>query len=219
MTELAVLVPVLRRPHRVAPFLSSLRLTVPDARVVFLCDDTDESMIREVVKAEGVDVVLTRDCNYAEKINIGVRWTVEPLLLFAADDLAFHQGWLAAAKRRLSDQIRVVATNDLCQRRVMAGELATHPLVARDYAEAETIDGSPGPLYEGYPHEYVDREFSEVARARKAFAFAEDSIVEHLHPLVGKAPEDELYLQSRFRMRNGRRIYARRRKLWISRLQ
>jgi glycosyltransferase involved in cell wall biosynthesis len=216
--DLAVLVPVLRRPHRVAPFLDSLTENTPPVfRVVFIPDTDDDALlpILERAAAERDDVeVLPVKANYARKINAGVQATDEPLLFFGADDLKFHPEWFERALRRMDDDVGVVSTNDLCNARTMKGENATHPLVARWYAESPTIDESAGPLYERYPHEYCDREFSEVARARGAFAYAMDSIVEHLHPLVGKAPVDDIYADIYKRMRVGRRIYAQRRPMW-----
>ena len=220
--SLAILVPVLRRPHRVRPLLASIRETTPDPyRVIFICDTDDDEEIEACIDHLGsghVEVMLVK-APYARKINEAVRQTTEPLLLFAADDLKFHESWLENAKAMMSDAIGVVATNDLYQLRNQAGELATHPLVARWYAESPTIDKSPGPLCELYPHEYLDREFSEVARSRKAFAYAMTSIVEHLHPNAGKAPMDDIYAKQRARMRKGFVIYRRRRQLWLRDLQ
>lgn len=210
MSELAILVPVLKRPHRVKPLLASIRKATPDARVLFIADPGDNPEIDAI----GDEEFITVDGNYARKINEGVAHTTEPLLFFGADDLNFHPGWLEAARSRLLPPVGVVATNDMCNPRVTAGELATHPLVSREYCERGTIDDPTRPLHEGYPHEYVDREFSETAQLRGAFAYAPDSVVEHLHPMVGKAPLDDLYKGSLMRMRQGVRLYRRRRYKW-----
>ena len=154
--------------------------------------------------------------NYAEKINRGVDLTSEPLLFLGADDLDFRSGWLEAALARLADGIGVVGTNDLCNPRVIAGEHSTHSLVTREYAALGTIDEPGKLLHEGYPHEFVDDEFVETAKFRGAYAHAGDAIVEHLHPMAGKAPTDALYSAQRRRMCKGRPIYAKRRSLWTS---
>lgn len=99
----------------------------------------------------------------------------------------------------------------------MRGELATHPLVARWYTELGLIDEPRLVLNTAYPHEYVDREFSETAQCRGAFAYAEDAVVEHLHPMVDKAPMDDLYAKQWDRMYLGQRIYKRRIHLWATR--
>lgn len=217
MSELAILVPVLGRPHRVAPLLASIFRATPDAHVLFIVSPGDRA-VRAAIDTEqlrdpSIDA-LEHDGNYAAKINRGVRETDEPLLFFGADDLDFHPGWFEAAKVQLSESVGLVGTQDLCNRRVLAGEHATHFLVARWYAELGTIDGQEGPCFEGYPHEYYDDELVQTAKARDAWAFAHDSVVEHLHPDAGKAPTDELYDARPARMRQGRRVYRRRSHLW-----
>lgn len=214
--ELAILVPVLRRPHRVRPLLDSIEAATPAARVLFIADPDDHAEIAAVGAAQevpGIDLLILAG-NYAQKINAGVRHTTEPLIFLGADDLHFHPGWLEGAKRRLSSPVGVVGTNDLCNPRVIAGEHATHFLVARWYAELGTIDEPGKLLHEGYPHEYVDNELIGTAKHRGAYAHAADSLVEHLHPLAGKAPMDDLYAAARRRMRHGQRLYQRRRRLW-----
>lgn len=216
--SLAFLVPVLARPHRVAPLLDAIEATTPGARVLFLADDYDrpehEAIERELGRT-GVQAELdTSGGNYATKINSGVELTDEPYVFTGADDLRPHAGWLEAALAKLADGIGVVGTNDLCNPRVIAGEHATHFLMTREYAGRPCIDGSRGPLFEGYPHEYVDNELIETAKHRGAYAHSDEAIVEHLHPMAGKAPMDDLYAASGKRMREGLRVYQARQHLW-----
>lgn len=212
---LVVLVPVLRRPHRVQPLLASLHANTPDpVRALFICDPGDDAEHAAIRRCGGEMIIV--DGNYARKINEGVRQTLEPLIFLGADDLAFHPGWLLHAKRRLARGVQVVGTNDLCNRRVMRGEHSTHSLVARAYVHHGTIDDPTRLLHEGYLHEYVDDEFVGTAKARGVFASAPDAIVEHLHPQAGKAPVDELYAAQAARMRRSVGLYRERRQLWMS---
>ena len=120
MTELTILIPVLARPHRVRPAIDSAIAWVPDAEVLFIADpdDTDELVELEAQGANWITVA----GGYAEKIHEGVEQTTAPLIFTGADDLLFHPGWFDTAKARLGDGIEVVGVNDLCSRRVMAGE-------------------------------------------------------------------------------------------------
>lgn len=215
----AVLIPVLRRPHRVAPLLESLEAaTPPPWRALFLVTPGDTAE-HEAIRAAGgelLEVGPWRPGDYARKVNAGVEATDEPLLFLGADDLRFHPTWLEHALELLEEPVHVVGTNDLGNPRVMRGEHATHSLLTRAYSELGTIDDSTRVLFEGYPHEFVDDEFVGTARHRGAFAFAAHSIVEHLHPHWGKAPTDELYDGQARRMRAGRRLFERRRRLWTS---
>lgn len=192
--------------------MESIRLTAPGARVLFLPDPDDEEEIAEL-KGAGADFHATAG-NYAHKINMGVRVTDEALIFLAADDLNFHHGWLEAAKAKLGPGIGVVGTNDLCNRRTINGTHSTHSLVTREYVGRGTIDDPGKLLHEGYRHEYVDDEFVATAKKRRAWAHARDSIIEHLHPDAGKAPMDALYRGRPARMRQGYRLFRRRRRLW-----
>lgn len=157
-----------------------------------------------------------RHGDYAFKINQAYQSTTEPFIFLGADDLAFHSGWWAAARRYFDDPaIGVVGTNDLSPtQRSVGGEHATHSVVRRTYADRGLITGERGILFEGYAHEYVDDELIGTAKKRQAWAYARDSVVEHLHPHWGKAPMDDLYRRQRQRMTLSRHIFMRRSKLW-----
>lgn len=216
--QLAILVPVLKRPHRVVPLLESIEAATPDAEVLFVSDPEDpaERAAIEAARAGTSLHVLSviRRGNYAHKINEAATVTQRPLLFLGADDLHFHPGWFEAAAALLTETVGVVGTNDLCNRRVMRGDHSTHSLVARWYAALGTIDNPRQLLHDGYPHEFVDDEFVETAKHRRAYKHCHAAIVEHLHPMVGKAPMDELYDGMAYRMRRGRRIFRRRQPLW-----
>lgn len=227
MADVAILIPVLNRPHRVAFVAESALHATPNCRVMFIGtigDSAEIDALDDVANEYGTDLVdydlmpRVRYGDYARKINHGVNITDEEFLLFGADDLLFHPGWFEAAVELMDDETAVVGTQDLANRRVMSGTHATHPLVARWYIEqAGTVDEPGKALHEGYLHEYVDDEFIETAKAREVFAFCHESVVEHLHPAVGKAPVDDLYAQEPRRMVQGRRLFQQRRPLWTRR--
>lgn len=214
--DLVVIVPMLGRAHRVGPLLESIHATC-NARVLFCCTEGDEGVIVAVdaAGAERLTFPPRSVGDYAAKVNAGYRHTSEPLLFLGACDIRFHPGWYEAATARLGGRIGVVGTNDLGSPRVMRGEHATHCLVTRDYVDRHgTIDRPGEVLFEGYVHEYVDDELVGTAKRRRAWAFAGDSHVEHLHPSWGKAPADDIYEAQRHRMAASRTLYLRRRRLW-----
>lgn len=214
---LVVLVPVLDRPHRVAPLVASVRATVPEARVLFVTDpgdDAEVAAIEELMPADPLVFALECGGRYAAKVNAAVRATEEPLLFLGADDLDFKPGWFEAATAKLTEGIGLVGTNDLGNARVMRGEHATHFLMTRAYAELPTIDGANGPLCEQYEHNCVDDELIGTARKRGAYAHAADSHVEHLHPFWRKAAIDDTYRKGQRRFDRDRRLREKRRRLW-----
>lgn len=215
--SLAIIVPMLGRPHRVAPLLESIRATC-DARVVWMLTPGDDEVLTQVWAIGGEMVMVDNQPrgDFARKINQGIAHTTEDLIFTAADDLNFHPGWLEAAVARLAAGIGVVGTNDLCNRRTMRGEHATHFLVTRSYVEEHGTIDEPGKFFhEGYPHEWCDDEAVGTAKKRRAWAHARNSIVEHLHPMAGKAPMDPLYAAQTERIKAGREVYNQRRSLWM----
>jgi glycosyltransferase involved in cell wall biosynthesis len=219
VSELAILVPVLARPHRVRPLLESICGTVPeDSRVVFVCDRKDYDEQRAIASAlyEGeygpLQVqVLLHNGGYAQKINAAVRLTEEPLVLLAADDLEFVEGWFDVAVDTLGGGIEVVGINDLIDRE---REHATHFLMTRAYAERPTIDGKPGPLHEGYHSWFTDDELIATAKKRGVYAYADAAHIQHLHIMNGKAFDDDTYRKGRAHARDDRRHYRSRIGLW-----
>lgn len=197
------------------PLLESLAAVTPRPyRALFVCDPDDEAE-RAAVDAAGGERIDVAG-NYARKINEAYKATAEPLLFLGADDIDFHPNWFERAVACLCDpSVGVVGTNDLGNPRVISGLHATHSLVTRSYVEQYgTIDEPGKVLHEAYPHEYVDTEFVQTAMHRNAWAFARESVVEHLHPHWGKATTDALYDAHPQRMAAGQRIYRRRQHLW-----
>lgn len=213
-----IVVPVLRRPHRVAPLIESIEAVTPEPhRTLFVCTPGDDGEIA-AIKDAGAEFIETPEPHapgdYQRKINLAYLATWEPLLFLGADDLHFHPGWLPAALAQLAEGIGVVGTNDLGNKRTARGVHSTHSLVTREYADRGTIDEPHKILHEGYPHEFCDDELVQTARKRRAYAHAPESIVEHLHPNWNKAPMDPLYAAEPRRMVEGRKVFRGRRRLW-----
>lgn len=211
--SVVILIPVLRRPHRVQPLLESVEATTKQPwRVMFIHDPDDVPEAEAIRRAGGSGISCAG--NYATKINAGASMTDEDLIFLGADDVRFHPEWLENAAQWIKHGFLVVGTNDLCNPAVIRGDHATHFLVHRDYVSLGTIDERSKLLHEGYEHEYVDNEFIETAKSRHMYAHAGNSIVEHLHPMVGKAPMDDVYAGQRYRMRQGRQLFDQRKRLW-----
>lgn len=212
-----VLVPMLRRPHRVVPLIDSLKESGADARILFICSADDEET-RAAVDASGecsivVDWPGGITGDYAKKINAGYRATSEPWLFTGADDLHFHEGWLDIALRYRPAQ--VIGTQDGGNERVLRGDHSTHSLVRRRYVDKLGIIDEPGKvLFEGYEHEFVDDELVGTAKKRGMWAFAYDSHVEHLHAHYLKAPMDDIYQAQGERMAASRNLFRKRQRLW-----
>lgn len=233
-SDLAIIIPLWQRTANIERVYRSARAATPDANIVFVASGLDVEVVRAATTLlrDGIDrpteelavlIVLEGAAgggpgDYAHKINVGYRNTAPlPLIFTAADDLHFWPGWYPRARAVMGEGIGVVGTNDLCNQRVINGEHSTHSLVARWYADCCAVADQPGAIYhEGYRHEYCDDELVQTAMSRSAYAHASDAIVEHLHPNVGKAEMDDVYLHGRSGSRLSRMLFRRRRRLWAA---
>jgi hypothetical protein len=224
---IAVLVPVLDRPHRVGPLVESIdQASRFVTRVVFLVTDGDDAQLAACLDTDAMTVVVPFGLDggdYARKINYGVTVTDEPWLFQAADDLRFHHGWDTTALDAGLPHIGVVGTNDLGNPLTKAGRHATHSLIRRTYVEEHgTIDEPGKALHEGYHHCWVDNELVETAVHRRGWASARRSCVEHMHPIwpvdrrsrERKGQDDATYRRGQARYRDDHRLFMSRRPLW-----
>ncbi len=217
MPSLVVVVPVYKRPHRVEPLVESFAASNPDARLLFVASPEDRA---ELAALEGHDHLVTegrrRPGDWAHKINLGYRETTEPWIVCCGDDVHFHPGWdkHILLKAELTGK-RVIGTSDMNPRADSAGVYSPHPAVARSYAdELGTVDGPGQIMFEGYDHNYPDRELAATAIWRGEWAFCKRAILQHLHPALSSAPADATY---RLGMRNfgaDGRLFKQRSRLW-----
>lgn len=207
MADVVVIVPILGRPHHAAPLMESFRANTPENRAVLLpvasvVDPVDSGTWAATMDAwcaAGVCPIKARrgyGFSFAAKVNAAYEITSEPWLLLVGSDVRFHLGWLEAALMTAEmTGAKLIATNDMHNHRVMAGEHATHPLINREWIDSHgsSWDGPGVVCHEGYKHQFVDNEWSAVARQAGVFAYSEGSKIEHLHPVWGLAEVDATY--------------------------
>lgn len=225
--SVAVLIPVLARPQRAAPLLDSLFASerLAGLRPVFVATRGDRGELRAIEAARALhpdraihvlELPPAERGDYGIKINVAARTVRDEWLFQAADDLRFEPGWadVAIGVAEMHDA-SVVGTNDMGNPSVKAGLHSTHSLVRRAYVvEHGTIDEPGLMLHEGYAHNYVDNELVETAMSRGQWAFAHESLVEHLHPIWRKGTRDATYERGDLHMREDAELFRNRRRLW-----
>ena len=203
--DLAILVPVLNRPHRVEPLLVSIADATPEQhRVIFAA--SDEATIAELERL-GATYITDEggpEGTWPKRINRLYREVNEPYIFCGADDLLFHPGWFHAAMIVMQDIDGVVAVNDLMN------SAGVHLLISRNYIE--TVGAAMGEplgtvMCEKFAHAYVDDFARRTALHHGRWGYAKESIVEHLHVGNGKAPMDSTYLLGESTMTSGAEMY------------
>ncbi len=212
----AILIPVLNRPHRIAPLLASIAEATPEPHTIRFAVSAED---RETLTALAdnlephIRVNMDRGDTWPNRINRLFWWSEEPHVFLAADDLLFHPGWLSAAMAAMREVDGVVVVNDLHNPN---GTLA---LVSRRYIEEESgcIDTPNVVIYPGYGHNYADDELFATARRRNRYAYCPQAVVEHLHPAAGKAEMDATYDKGLETLEADIALHEERKRLWGAR--
>lgn len=222
---IAILCPVLDRPHNAGPFYDSCAGTRAEHEVYFICSPGDSEQIA-ACKTTGAKVLTVPwrpgPADFAKKINWAFDHTDEEWLFQAADDVRFTPKWdvhaLVVAQRKNAG---VIGTNDLGNPSVKRGRHSTHTLFRREYIErwGGTVDGSGRVFSEVYDHQWCDNEFIMTATYRRQFAFSRNSIVEHLHPHWGKNEMDPTYEKATRSSESDMLLYKERFKLIAERVR
>lgn len=190
-----VIVPTVReRIANLAPLAETLRASTGLADLILVVDDEEHAA--EAKDAAGYGRTVVQPGKFPVKVNAGYASSSAPWVKVVGDDVRFRPGWLDQAQlvARLYGA-KVVGSNDLANARVMAGDHATHWLIARDYIEevGASWDGPGVVCHEGYRHWFCDDEIVAAAKQRGVFQVALGSFVEHFHPIAGKADIDDVY--------------------------
>ena len=138
-------------------------------------------------------------------------------IFMGADDLRFEPRWDTAAIKAAGDPVHVVATNHMANGQVKRGQFGTHCLIRRRYITEQggTPDQGPGVvLFDGYDHNFVDRELCHTAQHRGCYVFARHSHVPHYHPLWRTAPQDKTYQKALRHFREDQHLFLSRAHLW-----
>ena len=207
----AILVPILNRPHRIEPLLANIHEATPEPHSVYFAA-SDQASIDELDRL-GATYIRDDGDTYANRINALAAQCNESYYFLAADDYQFHAGWFPNIMRvmdQFSNSSGVVVANDLYN---AAG---TAFLVAKSYVQefGAVIDEPGHVLASPYVHSFVDDELRETAKHHGRFARSTDSIVEHLHYGNGKAPHDDTYAKGEASMSQGREMFTSRAHLW-----
>jgi hypothetical protein len=213
--RVAILIPVLNRPHRIEPLLKNIFATTPEPfRVAFAA--SDQPTIDEIMRLDlwGTEFITDEGDTYPNRINALFDATDEPYVFLAADDYNFRPGWLPPlleAQRQMGPGVAV--PNDL------HNPYGTCALVSREYVlEVGAVLDEPGHvLCSQYLHNWCDSEMQLTAKRHGRFRYVEESVVEHLHPCTGKLhalPEDPTYAKGNRTFLEDQHTFMTREHLW-----
>jgi len=212
VSSVAVIVPVMRRPHCVRPLIRSYKDSDAVGDLYFIVDCNDKAERQAIAQEGGTEIVNHGELQtFARKCNIGYERTHEPWLLFIGDDVYFHKGWQQEALKNSSKAN--ISTNDMLTEEVQSGSHCVHPIVKRSFIDQVglSFDGPGTVCHEGYNHMFVDNEWTHIAKREQQFRYEPNAIIEHMHYTKYQEDKDEV-------SELGLSSYRLDRELWFKRL-
>ena len=210
--SVAILLPVLDRPHRIVPLLENIARATPEEHVVYFA--ASDQLTLDQLDQAGANYLPDGGDTWPNRINRLFAWTFFAEYVFlCADDVLFHDGWLPpllAAQAEMGPIGGVAVPNDL------HNPYGTLALVSRRYVnEVGAVLDTPGAVvYSGYQHNWSDTELFATAAKRGRHRYVEGSVVEHLHHGIGKSPADATYAKGMASFNQDQALYSSRLALW-----
>lgn len=209
--NVGILIPVMR-PEKIRPLIENVKMTSFGTKLHWMCELG--SLCHRTLVELHEDVLTDSGGSWGERLNALYQATTEAYFFTGSDDIVFHPSWLlkaAIANLTIPGQVGgVIAVNDLYNPR------GTHALVSRSYIEEMSgcVDVPGVVIHPSYHHNYSESELFETAKSRGRFVYAEDAIVEHMHPAARKGEWDDVYDAGLSYLAADRAFYESRKHLW-----
>lgn len=193
MSDLVVIVPSRGRPHTVAEMAEAFEQTcTADTRLWFAVDDDDPAVEGYHAAApKGVMVAVTANTSMVDALNKAARFlstggppNIDVVAFLGDDHRPRTKGWDRAYLEALAARPGIVYCDDLLQGERLPTQCAMSTQVVRALGHM-----APPVL----THLYVDNYWLDLGHAANCLTYLPDVVIEHVHPVAGKAQMDEGY--------------------------
>ena len=200
MKDICVIIPTYKRAHRLPSFIYNFQKNSTRSTLYFVItpDDLESKEYLEKVSQN----YFVYDGEYVASVNYGFLQTKEPFVLFAADDVEFRPNW----ERLLDlfdDNTHIVGGVDSWEISKSMKHIS-HPLFRREYIKSTPYDTPYNP---DYVHYMCDIEFVQRGFKDNAVKIIPEILIEHYHPYMKTAPQDDTYSRSIINGKNDKKTY------------
>lgn len=191
---ISILCPTRKRPKNIIRLVDSIVKTVSNIEdlelLIYIDDDDDVSLsaLQEIATKINVNAVQGNKIIGSQMYNELGKLAVGDIIMFAADDIVFQtKNWDVIIENKFQeyeDKILLVYGEDGFQH----GRIATYGFVHKYWIE---LIGYllPPKLASAYTDEWLTEVSERIGRR----VYLSSLFIEHMHPAVGKAPNDETY--------------------------
>ena len=194
-SEMVVIVPTRMRPHSAKALQESFKATNANADLIFVLDDDDPTL--QEYKDLPIDILTypREGTGMAVPLNHAAR----ELLGCCPDDGYKYFAFMGDDHRPRTERWDTILTNNLANLGtgivygndlLQGANLPTAVFMTRDIVEA--LNGMVPP---NMRHLYLDDFWLHLGHSIKAIRYLDQVIIEHLHPVAGKAVMDAGYIE------------------------
>lgn len=188
MKDLVIFVPSRGRPQNIEDLLFSLQETKTASELIVIVDDDDETLDQYIELGCKIMMIAKQGKGMAKPLNFAANIFKDDYRHFAfiGDD---HRPRTEYWDQKLINALDEVGTGIAYGDDLLQGEnLPTAVAMSGDIVRA--LGGMVPP---GFIHLYLDNFWMQLGKDLKSFIYLPDVIIEHLHPVAGKAEWDENY--------------------------
>jgi hypothetical protein len=187
---ISILCPTRNRPREAQRLMRSAMATAEgDIEFIFYCDN--DAILPDIITSkEYVTTLVGKRITLSKMWNECQRRANYDIYMQCGDDIVFRTpGWDTRVIEAFSEHPdNIVFVH--CNAMDWGAELGTHGFLHRKWVEAV---GYFVPPY--FVSDFNDKWLTEVAKMIGRHTYLEDVITEHLHPIWGKAPWDQTYIE------------------------
>lgn len=190
----SLLTPTRGRPQALQEMADSVRATSTRPVEILAYVDDDDPYLEQYEATTGVGVTVGPRIMLSECWNVLARKAEGDFLHMSSDDIRFRTpGWDSIIKdtfENFPDRIACVYGRD----GIHDEKLATHGFISRRWYE--TVGYFTWPEF---PCDFADTWLHDVAQMIGRLIYQPDVLIEHLHPIAGKAEWDQTHLERKAR--------------------
>lgn len=191
MSRMAIIVPSRGRPDNIKALIESMRKTITADELWVVCDSDDPEL--QGYQDLGIENLLIFDRTQkgmARPLNLAVRYilknhTIEHFAFLGDDHRPRTIYWDQDFRNVLEQGIGIVYGNDLFQGENLPTAVGMHGTIVRELN---------GMVPEGLLHLYLDNFWKQIGQDVGSLTYLPETIIEHMHPLAGKAEVDQGYI-------------------------
>lgn len=196
--SVSILLPSIGREKRLKQLLHDITQEVTDvgAEIVLVFDESERGLYDDL--EDRWTVFYTETVGYWRCLNIAMYIAKHETILWTADDIKPHPGWLKTGLNRFHsvypNGLGMVCLNDLLVFDLTCG----HAITTKKFMNVIFEDGK---FPDDIEHLYMDTMVCNRAKEIGRYHFCAESVTEHIHYLSGKIEQDDTSKKNEARAR------------------